>query len=78
MYSVGVSPTMVKARNPIAWVARSRETKTLKPTNNTILWMVSKSLGHSESERIERFGLERIELPGSRACDWGGEGSMGS
>src|SRR4051812_24793147 len=51
-----------KSRNPVAWVASGEETKRRKPTDKTILGMVSESLGRNASE--PRNGLDRKESEG--------------
>ena len=39
--SVGVSPTWVEARSPVAWMAGSREAEGLKPIDKAIFGIVS-------------------------------------
>jgi hypothetical protein len=55
--SVGVSPTGVTARRPVAWMVGWRNTKTRKPIDNAILGMASESPGRTARER--RGGPER-------------------
>ena len=55
---MGGSPTGVKVRNPVAWVAFVEETKRMKPTDKAILGMVSESPGRNESEPTG--GLDKI------------------
>jgi hypothetical protein len=45
--SVGNSPTGVKVRSPVAWIAGRKETESLKPIDKAILWMVSESPGRN-------------------------------
>ena len=54
--SVGGSPTRVRARSPIAWIAEGRETKSLKPIDKVTRGVMSESPGRNESERTG--GLE--------------------
>src|SRR3954469_7320410 len=60
--SVGGESHRGKSRNPVAWVASGEETKRRKPTDKTILGMVSESLGRNASE--PRNGLDRKESEG--------------
>ena len=60
--SVGVSPTGVRVRSPVAWVAFVEETKRMKPTDKAILGMVSESPGRNASE--PRGGLDKINPEG--------------
>lgn len=53
---MGDRPTRIKARNPVAWIAERRETKSLKPIDKVTLGVMSESPGRNESERIG--GLE--------------------
>ena len=62
--SVGDSPTGVKVRDLVAWVAFVEETKRMKPTDKAIVRMVSESPGRNASE--PRSGLETPST-GSRA-----------
>jgi hypothetical protein len=48
--SVGVSPTEVRVRSLVAWVAFVEETKRMKPTDKAIFRMVSESPGRNASE----------------------------
>ncbi len=47
---MGVSPTGVEVRSPVAWIARVEETKLVKPIDKAIFWMVSESPGRNVSE----------------------------
>ena len=47
---MGDSPTGVKVRDLVAWVAFVEETKRMKPTDKAIVRMVSESLGRNASE----------------------------
>jgi hypothetical protein len=73
--SVGVSPTWVKARSPVAWMAGSRETEGLKPIDKAIFGIVSESSGRNASEHIG--GLERSKFRRSSLL-LEGEDSMGN
>jgi hypothetical protein len=53
---VGDRPTEAKVRSLVAWIAGRRETESLKPIDEVIFWMMSKSSGRNESER--GFSLE--------------------
>jgi len=58
---VGDSPTGVKVRDLVAWVAFVEETKRMKPTDKAIVRMVSESLGRNVSEPVG--GLENTLAP---------------
>ncbi len=47
---MGVSPTEVRIRNLVAWIATVEETKPLKPIDKAILGIVSESPGRNASE----------------------------
>jgi hypothetical protein len=68
-----VSPTGAKVRSPVTWIARRKETESLKPIDQIILWDDSEPLGRNESER--RCGLES-EWPQRPSRQLYGEGSM--
>src|SRR5713226_8789658 len=55
--SVGISPTRVRVRSPVARVASVEETKRMKPTDKAIFGMVSESPGRNASE--PSGGLDR-------------------
>ena len=57
----GRSPTEVKVRDLVAWVAFVEETKRRKPTDKAIVRMVSESLGRNVSEPVG--GLENTLAP---------------
>ena len=73
--SVGVSPTGVEVRNPLAWVVsvEVEETKRRKPTDKAIFGMVSESPGRNASEPIGGLETEKLRRPSP--LGWG-EGSM--
>ena len=48
--SVGVSPTGVEVRRPVAWIALAKETKPMKSIDKAIFGMVSESPGRNASE----------------------------
>ncbi len=50
--SVGVSPTGVRVRSPVAWIVLVEETKLIKPIDKAIIGMVSESSGRNASEPI--------------------------
>jgi hypothetical protein len=47
---VGDSPTKVRVRSLVVWIAGRKETEFLKPIDKAILGMVSESPGRNESE----------------------------
>ena len=47
---MGVSPTGVEVRSPVAWIALVEETKPVKPIDKAIFGMVSESPGRNVSE----------------------------
>jgi hypothetical protein len=64
-----------KVRSLVTWIARRKETESLKPIDQIILWDDSEPLGRNGSER--RCGLER-EWPQRLSRQVYGEGSMDS
>ena len=68
-----IKPTEAKVRSLVAWIARRKETESLKPIDQIILWDDSEPLGRNESER--RCGLES-EWPQRLSRQLYGEGSM--
>ena len=50
--SVGDSPTEVRIRNLVAWIAPVEETKPVKPIDKAILGIVSESPGRNASEPL--------------------------
>ena len=54
------SPTEVRVRSLVAWIARRKETEFLKPIDKATLGVVRESSGRNESKRIG--GLETVEL----------------
>jgi len=67
--------TRIKARNPVAWIAERRETKSLKPIDKVTLGVMSESPGRNESERTGGPESAKSRRPSLHP---GGEGSMGS
>ena len=63
--SVGVSPTGVGVRSPVAWVASVEETNLVKPTDKALFGRVSESPGRNGSELTG--GLDRKIGSGGRA-----------
>ena len=61
--SVGASPTGVRARRPVAWMAGRRETEALKPIDDAIGRMASEWPGRNVSERR---GSPESACPGGR------------
>ena len=70
--SVGVSPTGVEVRSPLAWVVSVEETKRMKPTDKAIFGMVSESPGRNASEPTGGLETEKLRRPSP--LGWG-EGS---
>jgi hypothetical protein len=70
---VGVSPTGVKARSPVAWITTLEETKLLKLIDEAVSWTVSELSGRNESELIGGLVKNRYWRPSPLV--WG-EGSM--
>ena len=65
--SVGdISPTGVRVRSPVAWIAFVEETKWMKPIDKAILGMVSESPGRNVSE--PRGSLDKNESGGRAPC----------
>jgi len=58
--SVGVNPTRVRVRNPVAWIALVEETKLMKSIDKAVHGAVSESPGRNASELIG--GLVKDEL----------------
>jgi len=58
--SVGVSPTRVRVRSPVAWIALVEETKLMKSIDKAVHGAVSESPGRNASELIG--GLVKDEL----------------
>ncbi len=58
--SVGVSPTRVRVRRPVAWIALVTETKLMKSIDKAVHGAVSESPGRNASELIG--GLVKDEL----------------
>jgi len=55
------SPSRVKARSPVAWMASWRETKSLEPIDKAVFRAVSESSGRNGNERIG--GLKNLLPP---------------
>ena len=72
--SEGDSPTRIKARSLVAWIAEMRETNSLKSIDKVTLGVMSESPGRNGSERIG--GLENLEVR-KLSLQLKGEGSMG-
>lgn len=51
-YSVGVSPTRVRIRNPVAWMAGERETQPLKPIDKAIERMVASPRAAAQANAV--------------------------
>ena len=71
--SVGVSPTGVRVRSPVAWIALVEETKLMKPIDKAILRMASESPGRNASEPRGGLGKNLNRRPSPLHS---GEGSM--
>jgi hypothetical protein len=69
-----VSPTGVKVRSPVAWIARRKETESLKPIDQIILGMTA---SHWAVTKVNAEVASKVSGPRGRACNRRGEGSMG-
>src|SRR5205814_9712026 len=69
-----VSPTGVKVRSPVAWIARREETESLKPIDQIILGMTA---SHWAVTKVNAEVAANVSGPRRRACNSRGEGSMG-
>ncbi len=56
---MGVSPTRVRVRNPVAWIALVKETKLMKSIDRAVHGAVRESPGRNASELIG--GLDKYE-----------------
>ena len=70
---MGVSPTKVRVRSLVAWVASVEETKRMEPTDKAILGMVSESPGRNASEATGGLEKKWLRRPSPLVR---GEGSM--
>jgi hypothetical protein len=66
--SVGDSPTGIKVRNPVAWIAEGKEIELLKPIDKAISRMVSESLGRNANKPTG--GLENLGSEGRALVLW--------
>ncbi len=62
--SVGDSPTGVRARSPVAWMAGRRETDDLKPIDKAIFGMV---VSHRAVTKVNAEVAPKVRSPGGRA-----------
>ena len=61
--SVGDSPTGVRARSPVAWMAGRRETDDLKPIDKAIFRMV---VSHQAVTKVNAEVAPKVRSPGGR------------
>jgi hypothetical protein len=73
--SAGDKPAGVKVRNPVAWIAGWRETKTLKPIDNAFLGKVA---SHRAVMKMNAEVASKVKRSEGRARNREGEGSMTS
>ena len=59
--SAGVSPAGVKVRNPVAWIAGWRETKTLKPIDKAIEGVAA---SHRAVTKVNAGVASKVRSPG--------------
>jgi len=64
--SAGIKPAEARIRSLVAWIARWRETKTLKPIDDTIVRMVA---NHQAVARANADVAPKVNGPGGRACN---------
>ena len=64
--SVGDKPTEAKVRSLVAWIARRKETESLKPINRVILGMTA---NHWAVTISERKVASKVSGPRGRACN---------
>ena len=72
--SAGTKPAEARIRSLVAWIARWRETKTLKPIDDTIGRMVA---NHQAVAQANAYVASKVSMSGGRARNREGEGSMG-
>jgi hypothetical protein len=61
--SVGGSPTEVKVRSLVAWIAERRETEFLKPIDGRSPWETCETSGRNEDERGCGLESEKLRRP---------------
>jgi len=71
--SAGTKPAEAGIRSLVAWIAKWRETKTLKPIDNTIVRMVA---NHQAVAQANAYVASTMSRSGGRARNREGEGSM--
>jgi hypothetical protein len=69
----GLNPVGAEIRSPVAWIARWRETETLKPIDSAIVRMVA---NHQAVARANAYVASTMSRSGGRARNREGEGSM--
>jgi hypothetical protein len=65
--SAGDSPAGVIVRSLVAWIAGWRETKTLKPIDETSLGEVA---SHQAVTKVNANVASKVRNPEGRACNW--------
>jgi hypothetical protein len=64
--SVGDKPTGAKVRSPVAWIARRKETESLKPIDLIILGMTA---SHWAVTKVNADVASKVSGPRGRACN---------
>jgi hypothetical protein len=64
--SVGDEPTEAKVRSLVAWIARRKETESLKPIDRIILGMTA---SHRAVTKVNADVASKVSGPGGRACN---------
>jgi len=61
-----VSPAGAKVRSPVAWIARRKETESLKPIDQIILGMMA---SHWAVTKVNAEVASKVSGPRGRACN---------
>jgi hypothetical protein len=69
----GMNPTEAKVRSLVTWIARRKETESLKPVDPIILGM---TVSHWVVMKVNADVASKVSGPRGRACHVKGEGSM--
>jgi hypothetical protein len=56
---VFLSPTGARVRSAVTWIARRKETESLKPIDQIVLWDDSEQAGKPSVQEIRALGLTR-------------------
>ena len=64
--SVGDKPTEAKVRSLVAWIARRKETESLKPIDRIILGMTA---SHRAVTKVNAEVASKVSGPRGRACN---------